>query len=1041
MASETSHQLKIAIGAALSGSFGSVTSGATSKITKIGAAIKDMEKQGALSARTVNNLKMRYDSFLGSLNKQQAIIQKRAFYQSQIMGVVALGAALVAPVKAAMDFETSLSDIASVVNFPEPDGLEKLGDTLTEISLRVPMTADDLAKIAATGGAFGVALKDLPYFTEEVAKTTKAWRLTADESSEKVGNLMKTFNVTVRELPKHFDAINHLGNLTGAAAGNILRAITRSGDGLANFKLSIPQVAALTSTIMSFGEGAEQAGTLVSGMLQKLSIAKGLGKGAQKTLIDLGLSPNAIASLMKENPQKILDELFSRASKLSVDQRAVALQKIFGRGPSKVVGKLINNLELYKKNLQYVADPKNFEGSRDVDYEIVAKTTREKLTLLTNTISAFSKEIGRSLLPAIGSVADSITSILTPIMSWMAKNKELTKTITTGVAGLISFRIATFALGYASTFLFGGLNRLVIVAKGLRLGLSLLGVGIKTLLFGSFGKFMLAAGALGTVFSASLPEEAAGLANSLGVLGTQFRAVAAGSEGPVGGLKALWTQFRTVASGIGGYFVKAVEKVTGLKIQPVFEKLAAIFSDISSKAKVELSPAFNAFKDRLVAIAGAVTEIVSPSLVNLRNIFSGIVRDIRSGAIPVIEALRGVFAGFSAGEIGQVIAGVALLGFSFKTIAFRIIPAVFSVFSGLGKALWFFATTIIPTLYSGIAFIGQIFWFFATTVLPTIFNGFWYLSTEVIPAVWSGFSKLAVKLWEFSSSAITTVIGEVRRLAVSLWGLATNAVAPLIAKFPILGKVMRGVMMTGGILALAWAAYEIYNNWEKVKNFFGTIWVGIKGYWDSFAATVASLWENCVGFGKAIYAVFDFTKNLGSILYAVIENVNALINRFIFGKDVVIPAWESVKNFFKNIWNDISWDSFIKKIESLNVADKIMASWEKLKAFFTGIWDDIAPKWDAFTAPLSKIWNGAKSSVSSIGSLFKSDETKPSIASKLPPLSGAKAVPVTKNQNVSVAVNVNASKISDPREVAKQVSKEMKSFNWNYLYDPVGALP
>jgi hypothetical protein len=30
---------------------------------------------------------------------------------------------------------------------------------------------------------------------------------------------------------------------------------------------------------------------------------------------------------------------------------------------------------------------------------------------------------------------------------------------------------------------------------------------------------------------------------------------------------------------------------------------------------------------------------------------------------------------------------------------------------------------------------------------------------------------------------------------------------------------------------------------------------------------------------------------LGSILYAVIENVNALINRFIFGKDVVIPAW------------------------------------------------------------------------------------------------------------------------------------------------------
>jgi phage-related protein len=248
-------------------------------------------------------------------------------------------------------------------------------------------------------------------------------------------------------------------------------------------------------------------------------------------------------------------------------------------------------------------------------------------------------------------------------------------------------------------------------------------------------------------------------------------------------------------------------------------------------------------------------------------------------------------------------------------------------------------------------------------------------------------------------------------------------------------------MMTSGILALAWAAYEIYNNWEKVKNFFGTIWDGIKGYWDSFTATVVSLWENCVGFGKAIYAVFDFTKNLGSILYAVIENVNALINRFIFGKDVVIPVWESVKNFFKNIWNDISWDSFIKKIELLNVADKIMAAWQKLKTFFTGIWDDIAPKWDKFASPLSKLWSNVKSSVPVVGNLFAPDESKPSIASKLPPLSGAKAAPITKNQSVTNNITVNASKISNPQELAKQVSKEMKSFDWNFLYDPVGAAP
>jgi TP901 family phage tail tape measure protein len=684
------HQLTVAIGAALSGSFGSVTSGATSKITKIGTAIKDMEKSSALSARSLDNLKLRYNSFLGSLNKQQAIIQKRSFYQSQIVGVAALGAALVAPVKAAMEFETSLSDIAAVVQFPEPDGLKKLGNTLTEISMRVPMTAKDLAKIAATGGAFGVTLKDLPYFTEEVAKTAKAWRFTADEASEKIGNLMKTFNISARELPKHFDAINHLGNLTGASADNILKAINRSGDGLANFKLSIPHAVALTSTIISFGEGAEQAGTLVSGMLQKLSIAPKLGATAQKTLRDIGLSAKVLPQMIAQDPQKVLSKLLEGFAKLAPEMRSPAMYSIFGRGPSKVIGKLVNNLELYKKNLQYVSDPKNFAGSRDVDYEIVRKTTKARLTLLTSVISAFNKAIGDSLLPAVGSVADSITSVLTPIMSWMAKNKELTKTITTGIAWLIGFRIATFSLGYASTFLFGGLNRLVIVFKGLRLGMVL------------------------------------------------------------------------------------------------------------------ASAAFRSF--------------------------------------------------------------------------FKIGP---------------------------LAFIG-----------------------------------------------------------------------------------------------IAWAVYE---NWERIQSFFAGIWDTVEPHWNKFKLTIQD--------------------------YAVVKEIMA--------------AWTTVRDFFSTLWTAAipHWNSFIDKIRELNIADKIMASWQKLKTFFTGIWNDIAPKWDAFTSPLTKLWDSAKSFVSSVGNLFKTDETRPSIASKLPPLNGAKAAPVTKNQNNSFNITVNAAKARDAEEVAKLVANKVKNYSKSFLYDPVGELP
>lgn len=135
---ENKHQLLVTIGAALSSGFNSVISGSSSKIKGVGSAIKDLEKQSVVSGATLTKLKTRYNSLLGSLNKQQEIISKRGFYRSQILEVAALGAALAAPIKSAMDFEKSLAGIKAVVDFKTPDGLQKLGEVLTQMSREMP---------------------------------------------------------------------------------------------------------------------------------------------------------------------------------------------------------------------------------------------------------------------------------------------------------------------------------------------------------------------------------------------------------------------------------------------------------------------------------------------------------------------------------------------------------------------------------------------------------------------------------------------------------------------------------------------------------------------------------------------------------------------------------------------------------------------------------------------------------------------------------------------------------------------------------------
>jgi hypothetical protein len=408
----------------------------------------------------------------------------------------------------------------------------------------------------------------------------------------------------------------------------------------------------------------------------------------------------------------------------------------------------------------------NATGIFEADWEKVRKGTTSALILLENNMSFFGRQIGLVLLPTVKKIAQTLSGLIQPVTTFMNKHKALTSAVVHSIAGFMSLRIATFALGYASTFLFGGLNRLNIVFQGLRLGMALAGAA-----FRSFFKV-----------------------------------------GPLAFIGIAWAVYENWET-VKNFLMKIWEKV-----EPHWLKFKAILDE--------------------------------------------------------------------------------------------------------------------------------------------------YGATDKIIATWASVSNFFSTIWD---------------TAQIHWLKFKN----ILDEYGVTDKIVAG--------------------WNLVKSLFEGIWSLAEHHWNNFKLVLQE--------------------------YAVV--------------DKILAAWTSVRDFFATLWNAAvpHWNAFIKKIQKLNIADKIMASWQKLKTFFTGIWDDIMPKWDAFTAPLSKLWDGAKPSGSIIGSLFQSDGTKPSITSKLPLINSTKAAPVTKNQNVSVAVNVNASKISDPREVAKQVSKEMKSFNWGYLYDPVGALP
>jgi phage-related protein len=408
----------------------------------------------------------------------------------------------------------------------------------------------------------------------------------------------------------------------------------------------------------------------------------------------------------------------------------------------------------------------NATGIFEKDWDKVQKGTTSALTLLENNMSFFGRQIGLVLLPTVKKIAQTLSSLIQPVTTFMNRHKALTSAVVHSIAGFMSLRIATFALGYASTFLFGGLNRLVIVFKGLRLGMALAGAA-----FRSFFKV----GPLAFVGIAYILYEN-------------------------------WERIRDFFYGIWN------------TVEPHWLKFKAILDEY--------------------------------------------------------------------GVTDKIVAG------------------------------WEATRTFFETIWNS----AQIHWLKFKAILD---------------------------------------------------------------EYGVTDKIIAG--------------------WNVVKSLFESIWSFAEPHWNNFRLVLQE--------------------------YAVV--------------DKILAAWTTVRDFFATLWSAAvpHWNSFIEKIQSLNIADKIMASWMKLKTFFTGIWDDITPKWDAFTAPLSKIWDGAKSSVSSVGSLFSSDKAKPSITSKLPPLSGAKNASVTKNQSNSFNITVNALRARDAEEVAKLVANKMKNYSSALLYDAVPEVP
>lgn len=369
-----------------------------------------------------NSLKI-FNDDTKSISKRMVDLGKNAAIS--LSTIISLGTAVASTTMAlaqpAIAFESAMADVKKVVDFKSSAGFKNLSKDILELTRTLPMTAEELAAITASGGQLGVAEQDLKTFTETVAKMSVAFDMSAADSGDAMAKLANVYKIPISQIGNLGDAINELSNSSPAKAADIVNTLGRIGGVAKEFGLTESAAAALSNSFISLGKNPEVAGTAINGMLTKLMTADKGGKKFQAALKDVGISAKQLKANIAKDGQGALTDFLKRLEKLSKEKRMGVLVDLFGLEYADDVSVLAGNVDILEKSLQTLQEtdekgnPK-YLGSMEKEFAARSATTENNLKLLKNSFTEIGLTFGSALLPAINSVVNAIK----PWMHWVA---------------------------------------------------------------------------------------------------------------------------------------------------------------------------------------------------------------------------------------------------------------------------------------------------------------------------------------------------------------------------------------------------------------------------------------------------------------------------------------------------------------------------------------------------------------------------------------------------------------------------------------------
>ncbi len=551
---------------------------------------------------------------LKSLGDAQAKVQANRAARSELRGQVletaAIGYIAAQPIRAAINYESSMADVKKVVDFDSDAEAQKMGRDILKMSTQIPIAADGIADIVSAAGQSGVAKDELLGFAGSAAKMATAFDISAADAGSTMASWRASMGLTQEEAVSLADATNHLSNNISATAGDISGVLKRQGAVAMAAGFSEIQAASLSAALLSGGASEEVSATALKNITGALTKGDSVTSRQAAAFEKLGFDPAQLSSDMIGNAPDTLIRVFEAMQEVPEDEVSALVSNLFGEEVKGSVMPLLKNMDNLKKAFNLTSDAAKFRGSMEAEYQARSATTANNLQLLSNKFSRLAVSVGTLLLPALNDLLGPVAAGADILATMAEESPRVARGISLAVGGLVAFKVGALAVKMAGLTIGQGINML------------------------GLGRAKLAATTASTATSANLATAALARMNAM------MRATAAGG---IGG----------VAMGAAGSDVKGGKVARGGKMAALKSLGGKLFKPLNIAMMAPLAMSAVAAGD--AKETGAVTG-------NIAGGMGGAMAGAAAGAalgsvVPIVGTVAGGIVGSIVGGMGGSIGG------------------------------------------------------------------------------------------------------------------------------------------------------------------------------------------------------------------------------------------------------------------------------------------------------------------------------------------------------------------------------------------------